>query len=369
MKRALIVTFLILLAMAAQAQETPFTTPLVLWSRGDLYRLDAPGAALVPVTANGAVSGAARSPGDAWIAYKAAAPMGLAALDRVEAEGEIADFDLPADILLINVVADLSLTVAEQPADAAFLDPQQPDRAVQRSAPAWAPDGTSIAWAERDLATGAARLMRYDLGGEPPRLLTDLPAVSQKSAPAVLWDVGGIAVDFSLDAASDQIFVVYTPQGEQTGVVGVAAVPGTSVRLATWVQRADGLTPVLGLLYENGAWSLLDPATNSAIPYAEPPELQSRVGVGWRLRFAVDPSLGFYWEIAGSNSAAVGAPDQVALAPAGNALAAIGVLAPGQATLFDGQDMAAIVGTGRGTADLATSAVLWGSMRWVLPTR
>ncbi|MDZ4771160.1 MAG: hypothetical protein SGJ24_18725 [Chloroflexota bacterium] len=368
-RRALLIACLVLPCLVAvRAQTDRFTSPLIVWSRGDLYRVDALDTPPTALTTDGTISGAARSPGDAWIAYKVAAPIGIAALDRVQADGEIADFDLPADLVLTHLERGLTLTIASQPADAALFDPARPDNAVQRSAPSWSPDAAALAWAERDHPSGTMRLVRYDVVTAAARVLALVPGgETRTSAPPVSWGAGGIAIDLSADASSDQIHIVYTPDGLPFGAVGVAAIPGTSVRLTTWVDPMGDRLPYFGLLYENGAWTLIDPAANAAVPYGASPVLETSSGVGWRLRFGVDDSLGFYWEIADSNSAAVGEPNGIALAPDGSHLAVIGALAPGAAAVFDGAIMTPIPGTGRGDGELPIAAVLWGAMRWVLP--
>ena len=84
-----------------QAQADEF--PLVLWIRGDLYRVDSLGAAPTPITHNGTISGPAISPDGSVIAYKAASQVGLDALNRIQTSGKIADFDLPGDIYAADI--------------------------------------------------------------------------------------------------------------------------------------------------------------------------------------------------------------------------------------------------------------------------
>jgi len=109
------------------------------------------------------------------------------------------------------------------------------------------------------------------------------------------------------------------------------------------------------------------------VPYSAVPVLTHNApledgATGWALRFGVDPSLGFYWEIADTNIAAMGEPNRVALSADGTRLAVAGVPSFGTAGVFNGTDFIAIPGTGSGADDLPIGAVLWGAMIWRLPT-
>lgn len=57
--------------------------------RGDLYRLDPTALTTEPLTATGTVSNPVLSPEGTRIAYRQASQLGLDALDRVQAEGEM----------------------------------------------------------------------------------------------------------------------------------------------------------------------------------------------------------------------------------------------------------------------------------------
>ncbi|MBL8133414.1 MAG: hypothetical protein JNL42_16255 [Anaerolineae bacterium] len=351
----------------AGVQAQALDSPLILWSRGDLYRATALDAPPERLTEDGTISGPALAPNGQWIAYKIASPVGLEALSRVQVEGFIAAFDLPADIVLYDVASGEAIPLTTQPADAALFVEGKLDRAVLRSAPAWSPDSTQVAWVEVDYPNGTARLVLYAVAQAQSRLLAALPPQPNRLVPLnLVWGAGGIAVDLSPDAASAQYHVVYDPVGGQpTGAVGVAAVTGNSVRLTTWVVDPAGRA-LLGLLYESGGWTLVDPDDNVPALYADLPALRTRAESSWLLRFGVDPSLGFYWEIGGSNAAAAGAPNGVALSPDGEKLAVVGQPANGVASIYDGAAMIALPGTGSGEDEIPVGAVLWGPMEWAL---
>ncbi|MBK8022513.1 MAG: PD40 domain-containing protein [Chloroflexi bacterium] len=347
------------------AQEAEM--PLILWSRGDLYRVNDAAVSPVKLTNDGNLSSPALSPSGQWIAYKTASTVGLEALSRVSADGLIAEFDLPADIVLFDITSGAAIPLTEQPADASLFVEGTPDRAVLRSAPVWAPDSSQLAWTEVDYSIGSARLMVYDVASAQASTLALLPAQPNRLVPLnVHWGSAGIAVDLSPDAGSDQFHVIYDPtSGEPIGALGVAAVPGNSVRLTTWVTDSSGRA-LLGLLYESGGWTLIDPTNNTPVSYSTLPVLKTAADGSWHLRFGVDASLGFYWEVEGSNAAATGEPNGVALSPVGNRLAVVGQPAAGVASIFDGSAMTAIAGTGSGEGEIPVGAVLWGPMQWVL---
>ncbi len=369
-KLVLFLSFWVISLLPAHAQDS--AEPLILWSRGDLYATVDLTALPVKLTDDGNISGPALSPDAAWIAYKTASPIGLAALAQIEAEGEIAEFDLPSDIVLFNLEAGFALPVTTQPEGASLFADGQTDNAILRSAPAWSPDGAAVAWSEIAYPVGTAHLVRYEVAAAQARVLADLPPQPNRQLPpAVTWGRSGISVNLSADAASDQIHPIFDAQGALMTMVGIAAVPDDAVRLVTWVQVGD--REVLGLLYESGGWVLFDPVNGSAVPYSAVPVLTHNApledgATGWALRFGVDPSLGFYWEIADTNIAAMGEPNRVALSADGTRLAVAGVPSFGTAGVFNGTDFIAIPGTGSGADDLPIGAVLWGAMIWRLPT-
>lgn len=364
----LVLLLLMIVFGVGNVQSQALPTPLFLWSRGDLFVVNDLSTAPTRLTDVGTISGPALSPDGMWIAYKAASPLGIDALSRVQTQGLIADFDLPANIYAYNIAQNAPLLLAGQPADASLFDPAKPDNATLRSAPTWSPDGSALAWIELDYPSGARRLMRYDLLVATLRKLADLPTQTEHPIPpSALWGEGGIAVNFSVDASSDQLYYVFDgDSGAQTGGVGVAAVPDTSVRLATWVHERAGGRALFGLLYESGGWALIDPANNTPVAYTTPPALTGDASGAWALHFGVDSRLGFYWEIVGTNSAAASDPNRVALSPDGQHLAIAGIPSTGTVSVFDGANMSNIPGTGMGDSEMPVGAVMWGAAIWVL---
>ena len=365
MKSRLLIFALIAVLLAsgiAQAQENEF--PLILWIRGDLYRVDALGAAPSAITTSGTISGPALAPDGARIAYKAAAQVGLDALNRVQSEGVIADFDLPGDIYLIDIALGDSMQLAGQPVDASLLVEGVPDRATVRSTPVWSPDGTRIAWTEFVLPDGKPGIMVYDLAtGTTTAIATDIPApLVQGAAPPLRWGSAGIAVNASTDNTSEQDFLMYAEDGTLLSSPRIAPVANDPAVDFVWVERDGGAQ--LGVIYQSSGWILIDPATGVAQAAAELPRLVTAQPDSRALRFGVDSERGFFWEIVGETTAAPGAPSQVTLSPSGRQIAFAGFPSFGAVTIWQEGETTAIPGTGSNLEQLQVGAILWGHTLW-----
>ncbi|HLU10966.1 MAG TPA: hypothetical protein VK003_14945, partial [Oceanobacillus sp.] len=187
---------LLLIVLATSSALAQANAPLILWVRGDLYAVSDLTTSPVQLTENGTISGPTLSPDGNMIAYKAAASIGLQALDRVQATGFIAEFDLPGDIYMLNVAAQQTVLVAGQPADASLFVEGVPDNAIVRSGPAWSPDNAMLAWTELDFGEDSTRLITFDFATRTQSTIADdLPVeVVVGTAPDVRWGAGGIAI-------------------------------------------------------------------------------------------------------------------------------------------------------------------------------
>jgi hypothetical protein len=365
MKRLLVLVLVtMLLAGGAQAQDSE--NPLILWIRGDLYSVLSPADAPRQITTNGTISGPQIAPDGRTVAYKAAAQVGLDALDRIQAEGVIADFDLPGDIYLFNVSGRVPTLLAAQPADASLLAQGTPDKAIIRSAPVWSPDGSRLAWTEYDYPGGKPRLVVYNrVGGALSTLATDIPApLVQGAAPSLKWGTGGIAVNLSVDATSEQDFVFYADDGRWLSSPRIAPVENDPALDYVWVESASGSGAMLGLIYQSARWIFIDPQTGVAQAAAQLPYLTTRQDGSLKLGFGIDQSKGFYWEVLGQTAAAPGAPGQVTLSPSGQAVAFTGYPSSGAVSIWQNGDATAIPNTGSNLDELQVGVLLWGYTEW-----
>lgn len=362
MKKLLVILLLALLTTAsAQAQDE---LPIILWIRGDLYSVDSDGAAPAPLTSNGTISGPALSPDGARIAYKAASQVGIEALDRVEAEGFIANFDLPGDIHLFDLTARTPIQIVGQPADASLFVEGVTDHATIRSAPVWSPDGTRLAWTEVDYPNGSPAIMVYDLAsGVLTPLTENIPApIVQGAAPPLRWGNNGIAINASTDAAGEQDFLLYSNEGQLLAHPRLAPVEADPVLDFVWVEAANG--SLLGILYQSGRWTLLDGVTGVAQPFTELPRMTTSQAESRSLTFGVDPTAGFFWEVVGETAAAAGSPTQVTLSPSGRLIAFMGFPSSGAVSVWQDGEAEAIPNTGSNLEQLQVGAVLWGHTTW-----
>lgn len=376
MRKRLLVLPLLLLALFAvwpAVAQTIVGGPLVLWIAGDLYAAD-PGTLSLPprpLTHMGVISGPSLSPAGDWVAFKAAAPVGLAALDRIQSNGLIAAYDLPADIYLIDPRSGNMALVASQPANPSLLVEGTPDKATVRSAPVWSPDGARLAWMEFPFGATEARLVQYDLG---QRLVAETgitAPVLEGRAPSVIWGEGGIALNLGLSASGDQEFRLITADGAALSTVTLHPTFNETVLIEDWVRAGE--RSLFGVLLSSGWWTLFDPATGQQMPAGSVPELVARAApdTSFALRFSVDSEVGFYWEAADPLPSEAAAPafpsdpSRTTLSPDGRAIAFIGYPDYTSAALWQNGTVTAVADTGG--AGLPVGALLWGPTIWRLP--
>ncbi len=341
------------------------TGSLILWVGGDLYRVtDSLTAELL--TDSGTISSPALSPSGEMIAYKQAAAVGIEALDRVQAEGEIADIDLPADIAILNLTTGTTETIAGQPDNASLFVEGTPDNAVVRSAPAWSPDGGRLAWTEFPFGAEVPRLVIYDPASASQTVIVDaIPVtVTQGTSPEIRWGADGFAVNASTDSAGEQAYLIYGEDGALRAAPRIAPVSEDYVLDFFWVYGEAN--SYLGLFYASGRWTLLDAQTGVGVPFPDVPHLISRANpdTSLRLRFDVTPDMGMFWEALDTTIAYTGAPSRVTLSPMGESIGFIGYPSFNAAAIWQADAITPVANTGDGEGALEVGAILWGATMW-----
>ena len=372
--RRVFAVVMLLLALPAVAQpaapaQADVNAPIVLWAAGDLYAARANALDQPPqrLTESGVISGPALSPDGARLAYRAAAPVGLEALSRLQTSGGVAEFDLPADIYLFDLAQGTASMIAGQPADASLFVEGVPDRAAVRSAPTWSPDGAQIAWTELAFGDSAAQLYLYDIArGLTGRVEINAPVV-RGAAPAVLWGEGGLAISAGEIIPGQPAFALYTPDGLLRGGVVFAAALDEALETTAWIDV--GGMALLGGLFSSGRWIIVDPATGLQASPDLQPELVARGDPqgSLGLRFGADPDVGMFWETADPSGVAPGGafpagPGRATLSPSGRSVAFLGYPGYTAAALWNDGVVSAVSGTGADALDVG--AVLWGPTRW-----
>lgn len=325
MKRALLVTFLCLLALVPMA-SAQFSTPLVITINGDFWTWYGD-ASLPPISITqwGYNEPGVISPDGGRIAYNSLAQIVVDALNRV---GPIGGGALPSNIWIVDPISGSGSRVGEQPPDASFFTEGIPDRGIARSTPAWSPDGGRLAWAEQSIPDTLGSIVVYDFAsGASIIVASNLPPSAGVPAPKeVLWGQSGIVVR---DAqGSGDIFTVYQPTGSASASFTVG---GGGRGLAYYALMDAGGREVLGVLFNDGVWELFDLASGAAQIATGIPEMYSlRAGGG---SLALSPALnevgGFTWRLLDPSggiraefvSAPYFVPQRYALSPDGQAVA------------------------------------------------
>jgi hypothetical protein len=309
MKKMLVLLLLLLLSLlllsmlpavwVAHAQQAP----LIFLINQDLWTWASGDSALTPLTTDAYVRDVALSPDGTRLAALVLSPVTIDAVQRV---GGFSGY-WPVDITIIKISTGAITTVATQPDDARlFAADGSPDNAWLRGLPAWSPDGTKLAWTEMHYPTFAPeenRLVIYDTAtGTAQPIVTGLPepAGAGPVPISVIWSDAGIALWVpNYDAATSTFptdFLIYSPDGT---LLSQTRVPDDSSKTVTefdWITTPQGAQ--LGLLFGDGTWELVDPATGTRRPAAAPVERYSLLApdTSLALRFSIDPNANDYWQ-------------------------------------------------------------------------
>lgn len=288
MKRQFLVLVLAILLIAASAVPSvraqggnPAADLVVFVQGGNLWVWNVASGETELLTRNTHIEGAAISPAGGLIAVR---DWSRISYDAWERTGGIGGGPMPADIIAIDyVTVQPDFPIVDQPADASFFVEGVEDNAILRSDPSWSPEGASVAWAEVQYPTFAPetnRLMVYTFAtGQTQMLVNNLPAMAGVPQPLqVKWGAGGIALrnvlyDPENIAYHDQ-FLIYDVSGALRSEIIVSEAEGGVADY--WWAAQDG-TPVLMILFNDGRWEQIDPATGARGPAPAAPQLISTV--------------------------------------------------------------------------------------------
>jgi WD40 repeat protein len=245
--------------------------PLVIFQYFDLWTCLPSEGTNTNLTESGVVLLPSMSPDGTRMAYLEYAPITLEAWQVLDDRSAMP----PADVWIIDIRTGEKTLIAAQPEDASLLVPGVPNTAVIRSAPAWSPDGTMLAWSEMLPAPDHPsyrpiplfdvtdhRLVIADLDGGETRIVTDLPRIGFYDGPyRVAWGGGGLAVGDMRALDSDEIAVlVYDTNGTLLAEYRQFWQDEPRLRSYAWVMLDD--RDVVGFSSDDG-WRLFDPLANT----------------------------------------------------------------------------------------------------------
>lgn len=379
LKRLILCCLLALPAFAASAQTT---IPIILWVAGDLYAVDPDNPSELPrrLTEDGTISDPVMIRSDTEslrtlfpsgaVAYRSLPAFARDALNRIQTDGFIADFDLPTDLILYNLASGEQRTIAGQPENASLFVDGVPNTGTVRSAPHWSinPMGEMLVWTELPFGGDTAVAMKYLPAVDqiaPITILNNVPIYDGR-APEIRAGLRGYLVHSAASASGEQTFYIYDANGVLMRAVRVVVSDSEALIAFDWLDFN-----MVGFMLDSARWFLIDIHSGAVTEAAQPVELLSQTAISMSkpVRFGVDPDLGLFWEIQDIGDPTLpsyafpGTPDRLSLAPGGRDLVFIGFPSFGAAAIWRGDgEIAPIAGTG--LDGLLVGAVLWGSMTW-----
>ncbi len=252
----------------------------------------------------------------------------------------------------------------------------QPDGAtafngIYRSRPAWSPDSTELAWVEMQVTESSvhSQLVAYKIADGTTRLVMDSVSIGFQDAafvvpdtldwgPTLLWQyfTFGLGEDGSQGGALVELI-------DNTGVVATYEIqyldaPGPAFLRSGWMQREGNW--VIGLMFEDNSWQILNPTTGERAILQNPPvqQIPSRQGRGLGYHDqngwydSSDPNFGL-----GAGASTVSA----AISPDGNSVALVFADGYGGLTMPDG---VGFIPDDFGVEATGLLHVIWSPMIW-----
>lgn len=226
-------TLLVLSVMGARGQDS--IQPLIILKENNLWAWDG-SAQLVPLTHQEPIplsrlpldNDLQRSPDGAWLVYTTQLTATEDLAQRMSTDVQ------PGNMWLWSPDGDSQPTqLTQQPEDVSLIE-GRPERVIIRKTPFWSPDGTQVAWIERDNPNSACetqgtcdRIMIYNTIDQTTHMLAEgLPPLGSdvfKGTHGVWTENGFVFVSF-LDALLEPRIRVYNPTtGQETLTIALPA--------------------------------------------------------------------------------------------------------------------------------------------------
>ncbi len=267
-KRAfsLIILGLSLVTLHPVHSQSSDSAPLIVLMGGDFWKYA--DSTWTQMTQSGYHQTPLLAPDGTQIAYRTVAPEAIAAI-----ESDQGTSGFPAtNINHLNLATGEEQSIATQPDNISLAE----GRYILRSEPSWSPDGTQIAWTDLAYPSGTDSLVVYDVATVTPISfpLTLPQRYGLQGAAEIRWGESGIAIWVTgLDAATggiNEMFLIYTPDGQllSTSQLLFSDTSGYILDFF-WIEHQGN--QVLGVLYSNGDFYLIDPRLNTFMQYLNPP--------------------------------------------------------------------------------------------------
>lgn len=357
-----------LLGVSPSVAQADQIAPLVMLKGGDIWEYS--GDQLIQVTTHGYHKRPVMSPNGQYVAYNFWCDESITAVkDGVF----VAQGDLPGNMGLLRLNGGTTEAIATQPTSITFAG-EIPNDAIVRSAPAWSPDSSKIAWTEIRLNQYVYSLVIYDLATkQATTVVAELPAplhLKELNALDPQWGDSGIA-----------LFIKQKPKGEplqraihiydaQGGLISMTPLIDNFYDFM-WIN--DNGAEKLAILFASQPWALMNPVNGAFEIMNGVPELYSPVHAEYSV--AIEPQkqndqiVGFKWM---AKAASTNVTQPLKFAAETNFAARITISAQGVAWasdavyIWDG-DERKVNDTDqitRGFEDADSGALAWSPVAW-----